>query len=228
MRGRVLLFVAALGGVAALAQAPVTAASPPEPNWHAIVRFRDTAQTGAIAYLQCSRLWAGNYPDYYFNFITQDMWLTTAYNGSDWIEAGIYHGSFGGSYYGRVFFWGEMTLSGQFSKHKDVNIALYTNYIDKIMYLPGNQSWGIYRDGVNIGATAIAQHNGVANILDTGLESEDPYVPIASCTSTGLQKRATNNVSWSYDWPGYLSPLNDPPATGDWTSYASSMWTSIN
>jgi len=208
---------------------------------HTYGRIRYTpapgAVTGGIVTLNATRLWESDYqwPD--LNFVTQEMWVTTSEPNpcAAWVEAGLTHGylnddQLGLIYPGRSFFWAEWNLNGTFKEHYVNNIALSQNYTAKISRNgagAGGGIWYVYEDSVQKGASS-SYHDYSAHDLTVGTESTDPYGALVSGTGTGLQKRAADNVSWSYGWPTN-NVLWQYPAYASWgTGYPTNMFDSVN
>lgn len=219
---RLLVVVALLAG-AAVAAPTATACSSSAHCWAIAYWYPSTSYTGGLAWLEATRLsvpspGAGQ-------IVTNELWVVTGtYSATQWVEAGLYHGSLiDGTGPRRAFFWGEQNSAGLYAEHFVQNISLDTTYYAKISH-SGSGSWGVYLNGNAVGGSTV-NHNTWTRDLETGAETNIDNA-LLSGTSVNLQKRSIDGVSWSYDWGGDIFASGGMQA--GWGTFAKSMWSKFN
>jgi hypothetical protein len=221
---RLRLLIAALFAAVAIGGAmPATAlACSSTSHCYGLVDYDPSGTyTGGMAYLNASRLSVTN-PN--AAWVNHEMWVTTNSNPNayEWAEAGLTHGVVAGVNHGRSYFWAEQNTAGSYAEHFVQNISLGTTYIAKISY-SGSGSWGIYLNGSRVGGTS-SNHGSVSGLLQTGGELITDNAQLTA-TSTNLQKRGSDNSTWSYDWPGSIIQSG---IQAGWGTYGKSMWDKFN
>jgi hypothetical protein len=161
--------------------------------------------TGGLATVNSSRLtWSGG-----DSFSTAEMWVCDPqlFAGSDcntWVEAGLTIGkrTFGTGT-SLTWFWAEQDgggcNNGRYLEDYPRTAALNTSYNDKISF-NGSFRYAVYRNGEFLVNTAQC-HDIPVSAMMTGLETNSGGNQVTAI-STNLQKRASDNVSWSYNWGG--------------------------
>ena len=176
----------------------------------------DTYQyTGGLAKITASRLTAVDSN----HFATAELWVNT--NGTwdqSWVEEGLHIGHrFSDSGTALAWFYAEQDLTGTLAGYKEtetsLSVSLGTSYNAKISYNGGNK-WAFYRDGAFIANSTTNHANGTGQ-LQAGAESTADGNTITGTAET-FQKRGSDNVSWSYHWPGSGVQNNNPPVTASW------------
>lgn len=151
------------------------------------------------------------------NFATHEMWVSTNNTGATgnvWVEAGIIYGIIQGANRGLASFWAEQNTAGQYAEHFLDNLSYGAGYYFKISY-SGSSSWGVYLNGTSAGGTS---HNQpcCSHFLQAGSETT-LLSALLTGSMTALQKRLSDNSSWTYDWgAGYFT--NHAPPTASWTT----------
>ena len=174
--------------------------------------------TGGLASINASRLtFSGG-----GTFSTTEMWVCDPqlFAGSDcntWVEAGHTIGTRSvGSDTSLTGFWAEQDGGGcnnaLYVEHYPSSISSVTlgaSYNYKISF-NGSFRFAVYRNGSFVDNSA-ACHDTPMSAMMTGLESNATGNQITA-TSSNLQKRNSDNTTWSYNWGG--SVRENIPAGG--------------
>jgi hypothetical protein len=153
------------------------------------------------------------------------MWVNTDNNA--WVEAGLTDGEIAGTNHGLAFFWAEQNTVGSYAEHYVQNISLSTDYNTKVSFSGSGSTgaWSVYLNGTSKG-TSSANHASSVNNFQLGAELETNDAQVTA-TGTNLQKRASDNTTWSYNWGAGVF-LQNSPASAGWTTSGSSFWDSAN
>lgn len=169
---------------------------------HALVDYiPNDYKTGGLAWLKTDRLG----PQSTSNFTVNTLWICT--NGTNcpeaWVETGWRIGfrSFS-SGTALTWYWAEDRVAQrclpEYREFYDgTPIFLGSEYSAKISY-NGNWQWGVYRAGMHQWNSS-ACHDDVTFKMQAGSETTTASGRITGRASD-LQKRAQDNVSWSYNW----------------------------
>ena len=234
-RTRALSLLSAIGVIAgvsaALAATPAWACDTlPGHTCHGAISWTPqfNSLTGGLATLNASRL---SVPNGANDFVNHEMWVAT--NNSDgngpnpFVEIGLKYGYHTpGTNLGLVLFWAEYNTNLSVGWHQIQMASLNTNYAVKISY-SGSNSWGVYLGGVSQGGTSNFQPCCVGH-LQVGGETTTSGAQVTA-SGSGLQKRASDNVTWSYGWGG--GPYTDGtgnPFSVTWLTNPTSMQETAN
>jgi hypothetical protein len=228
MRCRAFL-VALLGATIWAAATVATAAAEncvPTASCYAIYEWKPTTSyTGGIATVNATRM---SVPSPGTRKVNEEMWVGTneSATSNTWVEAGLKYG-FGadGQPHGLITFWEEKNTLGQTGFIVIGSAALGSSYTMKISY-SGSSSWGVYQNGQQHGGTS---HNQpcCSRYFAAGAEYTADAAQLTG-TVSGLQKRGSDNSTWSNNWgTGGIFTLNWG-ATAGWTSGGSAFWNKVN
>jgi hypothetical protein len=155
------------------------------------------------------------------------MWLTTNSSPHAWVETGILATSNTavlGHTCGVCHFWAEQNTVGSYAAHWVQSDSLGTNYDSKISY-SGSGRWTVYLGGGSIGESS-ANHASSVYQLSTGTEISTDGA-LVSGQSYSLQKRGSDNSSWSYNWPSDTF-VSNAPAQALWITQYQNLVDSSN
>jgi hypothetical protein len=221
--GEVLRWIAisAAAAVAALLSAPAALACSPYSHCYGRLDWAPAGTyTGGLANLKVTRLTVSNPSS---NFADTEMWAVT--DGMyAWVEGGLVYGVTEGGNHGLAIFWAEENTIGSYAEHYVQNASYGAGYSTKISY-SGSGRWSVYLNGARVGESS-ANHSGSLTHLVTGAELTANDARVTG-TMQALQKRASDNVSWSYNWPT-TAFLRNPPATAGWAIQYTDAWDSAN
>lgn len=223
-----LVFVAALAPavVAPPAEANVCMPNPPYDRCYAITDWTPafpSPYTGAIAYIKTSQLVT---PSPNTDFATSELWVCTQITPcAQWVESGVIHGvSPVDPDPPLSWFWAEQNRIGQFIEHYAglPGFSFGTTYAVKISY-NGGDKFAVYRDGAFL-ANSTPQQPLPASVLQAGTENTRDG-NLVSGSASCLQKRHSDNTSWSYLWSGATILETNPPLTSaGWIEQYKSLW----
>jgi hypothetical protein len=143
---------------------------------------------------------------------------------TSWMEAGLTYGALNGTNQGNSIYWAEQNTVGSYAEHKYTSFSLGGAYNIKVSY-SGSGRWAAYLNGTSMG-TSSANHPATMSHFECGTEISDSDAFVRGA-GTSLQKRATDNVTWSYGW-GANQQQNDFTASATWTSVGNSLTVSAN
>lgn len=205
--------VAAITLITGLVAAPAATACSLSSHCYGIADWDPSGTyTGGLAYITETRISNLGSSD---DFVTAELWVVDSAANLKWVEQGIISGRGGTA----RWFWADSCGLGSFSVHyPSLSISAGATYATKISYNSGGK-WAVYRDGnfVNNSSTC---HGSTADLMQAGTESTHNS-NVVSGTATTLQKRGSDNTTWSYNW-GSAVISADSPVTASWiTQYAS-------
>ncbi|HYZ78259.1 MAG TPA: hypothetical protein VE596_12885 [Gaiellaceae bacterium] len=164
--------------------------------------------TGGFVNITTTRLTNNATPS---DIVTSELWIIDERLTPKFVEEGAITGRNGS----RRWFWADQCSPSSYSFHDtSLGFALGTQYGTKISYNGGGK-WAVYRNGgfVNNSATC---HGSTAQEMQAGGESTS-NANVLTGDGNNLQKRGSDNVSWSYNWGG-ADVFGNAPMTASWVS----------
>lgn len=112
------------------------------------------------------------------------------------------------------WFWAE-TSGSSYAEHYNNNWAASynTTFNSKVSYAPGAAKWVVYQNNVQIGLSGLPQGT-VVHHGEAGTENTSPS-NIVQGSVKQLQKRGSDNSTWSSNWGGSTTH-SDAPAWASW------------
>jgi len=227
MRSKILALVILTIAVAATTAvaAPSALACSESSHCYGIVYWNtgSSTYTGGVAYLYATRL---SVPNINTARANHEMWVATNNdpNFGTWVEEGIKDGLGPDGPHNLTIFWEEHNTRGQTAVVYPQSASLGVTYIGKISY-SGSDSWGVYLNGNSVGGTSHAQPC-CTKAFETGTEITSDQATVTG-TSSSLQKRLSDNQTWSYSW-GAGNIIQNSPAKAGWNTVGANLWDSAN
>lgn len=226
-----LVLIAGLAG--AFFASPAAACTDPNhcyavAKWD-LVRFVGPTYTGALAYIKTEHLVT---PTPSSDLATNQLWVGTNGAFGTFVETGVIHGAVLNPDESRTdirWFWGEKYGPAPneylFHSRNLPGFAYNATYAAKISF-SGNGYFGVYRDGAFL-ANSTPNHYPPVSTMDAGTEHTSNG--ISSGSASCLQKRHSDNTSWSYTWNDNTTGAEiletHPPATdAGWIQQYRSLW----